>query len=1547
MKRKKKLSSAKKDAKKGAVKNPSRKSVVVKRKKIIRDSRAKKSSAPAIKFPIVGIGASAGGLDALTRFLKPLPADFGMALIIIQHLDPNHENRTSEILSNCTPMPVSEAKNNERVEPGHVYVIPAHYDLQIHEGCLKLSPRTASAGLHFPIDLFFRSLAQERGNQAIGIILSGVASDGTQGLRSLKAAGGMTFAQDPVTAKFAGMPENAIASGAVDFIQTPEMIASELINISHRSSLAGEPNDHVSKSESLNKIFVLLQNGTQTDFSQYKLSTIQRRIQRRLGILKLKDYESYAQYLEIHPEEVQILFAETLIHVTRFFRDPKAFETLKTKTFPKYMKDLDPSLAFRIWVPGCATGEEAYSIAITFFEKMDGQAIRSPLQIFATDISEEAIRKARIGVYPETISKDVSKVRLLRFFEKVPGGYKISKQLRDVCVFSKHDCTSNPPFAKVDMVSCRNLLIYFGSELQKRVLPIFHYALKPNGILWLGSSETIGELSNLFSFADKNAKIYLKKSNSMSPNFHFPLNRFVPEKVNLNPKESSLAVSMQDLQRETDRVTISEYGPPCVVINDSMEILQARGHTAPFLELPSGRVSLNLLKMVRREIVTDLRSIIILVGKNGGTVKREGLTLQENNRVRTFSIKVVPIRIGQPKEQFFSIYFEESKASPKQKDLTAFKIKKNQKKSGKEKSLFELQQRLSELQDYKQSISEEFETTQESLSASNEELQSSNEELQSTNEELDTAKEELQSSNEELTTVNDELQTRNSELLQSTNDLGNLINSVDIPMVIVGPDTRVRHFTPNAGKILKLIPADEGRAIGDIKTEIQVQDLDKIVLEVMKTMTVKEFDTKDSQGKWHRLQIKPYRTSEKNVDGAVIALIEIDSLKRNVDELKKARDDAKAIVEGLPIPLLVIGSDLRIRLANQPFCDNFKINRQAIEGKFIFEIESGQWNIPKLMEMLNKTLTEDVQYRGFELDHNFQRIGKRTIALSSRRTYLSGTGEAAVLLDIEDFTQRKQNETKLKESEEKYRSLLASTYDGIMVIDKAGVIEFANQQLELMFGYHPGELLGQPCEILIPDEYKENHLGYLRQFFSNPDQRETSRGIDIAGRRKDGAEFPVAVSLSAVKLSTGTFATCTIHDTSELKKIEVERKRILVREKELRGEAEKANRIKDEFLATLSHELRTPLTTVLTWAQILRLGIADTEKTKRGIEVIERSAKAQSQLIDDLLDVSRINSGKLILNIEEVDPAEPIHAVLDMISPLASKKSIQIDTIINPVEGKILADPAKLHQVFWNLLTNAIKFSAEGSKIKVSLDQIKTKRGKCARIQVIDHGRGIRSDFLPEIFKRFTQADSSTTRVFGGLGLGMSIVHSLVEMQNGEVTAESSGEGLGATFTVTFPLAAKALVVQESGQSTLSLPAPKSKYEIPASLSGIHILLVDDEVDARGALATLLESFGAEMKVAGSASEGLQLFLASKPDVLISDIGMPDQDGYSFIKKIRALKPEQGKKTPSLALSAYAGAEDIRHAMEAGFSEHVAKPVDAIRLSHVIEALARKGKKNK
>jgi two-component system CheB/CheR fusion protein len=1370
--------------------------------------------------PIVGIGASAGGLEAFIQLLSKIPKDTGLAFILVQHLEPSHPSLAANIIAKSIRLPIFEAQNSMKIKPNQVYIIPPNYDMQIINGSLQLSPRSDETGLHLTIDLFFQSLALAEGRKAIGIVLSGTGTDGTQGLRAIKTEGGLTFAQLPNSAKFDGMPQNAINAGVADFILTPTNIAKELIRLATHPYVLTPTPDKIgteldNSNEALQRIFALLRAHTNVDFTNYKYATLNRRIQRRMLVQKTKTLQSYADYLSIHSEEIKFLFNDILINVTEFFRDPDSFAEITSTVFPQLVKNRDLQKPIRIWVPGCSSGEEVYSIAIALIEFLNQTGARIPIQIFATDISEQSIQKARLGQYPESIAQHVSEQRLRLFFEKTAHGYKIRKAVRDICLFSTHDMTYDPPFAKLDLISCRNVLIYFANDLQKRVIPIFHYALQPQGFLWLGRAETPGEYSKLFTLVNKTHKIYAKSNVPTPLKFIFPANVYTPESQTSTKGEFPHPQPLSDLQKDVDKIILSRYAPPSVIVNAEMEILQFRGRIVPFLEPPkTGHPSNNLFKMAQPELIAGLRKLINFVKKENKPAKRDKLHFQVDGKEKIVTIEACPINsLASPKERTYLILFKELADSvsllnhgSKKQDLRNIQIT-------------ELLHELSEVRDTQAILIEQHESTQEELTSSNEELQSTNEELQSTNEELETAKEELQSTNEELVTVNDELQVRNHDLTTIGSDLNNLLASTEIPILMVGNDKCIRRFTPRAELAFNLISTDIGRPISDIKSNFNL-DLDALISEVTKTLVSKVIEVQDHVGAWRRLQIRPYQTTDNKIDGVVIALIDIEELKQREKISREAMEYALSITDTVLFPLVILDRNYQFKSVNKAFSKHFLA--KDLLGKNLFTaLNITEKDQQILIDRLSQTINTNTAFTDFEIECEFPGLGRLNILLSGRKMMSMGITDEAILLSLVDVTEQRRIE----------------------------------KELQLW----------------------------------------------------------------------------------------------LIREQAARNDAEKANRAKDIFLATLSHELRTPLSSILTWAYLIRTGKVDFENAKKGAAIIEQSAKTQSQLIDDLLDISRIIAGKLELNLKEVYLCTVIQTAIESVRPMAERKSIQIEALLTPETGIIHGDPVRLQQIIWNLLTNAIKFSPKGSSIEVQLEFRDTPTENFAEIKVIDHGTGINPEFLPHVFSRFSQADSASTRVHGGLGLGLSIVQNLVQLHGGTVRVENAKEGTGAIFTVTLPLASltKPKIIQDDTSIHLQ-PPPKQKiepddFEISndPSLEGLRILFVDDDESTRDAISLYLKTLGAEVRSADSAKAALNILHQFVPHILVSDIAMPNEDGYTLIGKIRELSPEQGSDIPAVALTAFASAEDAKHALAAGFQAHLAKPVEDSELAVVLLRLVK------
>lgn len=845
-----------------------------------------KQLAKANSFPIVGIGASAGGLNAYTRLLKVLAADTGMAFVLIQHLDPTHVSLLPELITRTTAMPVIEASDGMRIECNHVYIMPPTHSLALLHGVLHLIQRPEGRGKYLPIDGFLTSLAQDQQNNSIGVILSGTASDGTLGLQAIKATDGITFAQREDTAEFSDMPHNAIASGYVDFILTPEEIAKKLAQIAQHPYLKHPfPNveqETAPKEEGLNKIFIMLRARTGVDFTYYKHNTILRRIKRRMTLHQLDRITDYVKFLQSNANEIDALFNDILINVTSFFRDPETFVALKQEVFPLLMKLNFNQPTLRIWIPACATGEEAYSIAMALFEFLDDEVDKIPIQIFASDINKQAIDKARQGIYPPSIEEVVGPERLKRFFIKITTGYQICQAIRNVCVFAVQNVIQDPPFSRLNLICCRNLLIYLGTVLQKKVLHTFYYALRPNCFLVLGSSESIGSEAELFSSMDKKYKIYIRKANVNQPDTEFMQQVYTKQHF-FTPRPNHLpAPPAIIVQKAAEDIILKEYGPPGVIIDQNMHILHFCGQTGPYIEPSAGGASLSLLKMVRQELVLDLRTLINHAIKENCSARKEGVRIAYDGNYKNLNLQITPLPSSETIAPSYLVLFETGADKPTQQGKPQPAIDS---KDAKDLRIKELEDIAIAEREYMQSIIEEHEETNEELQAANEEIQSANEELQSTNEELETTKEELQSANEELTTIIEEHDNRNRELNIVNHDLSNLLASIDIAIVILHSDLAIRRFTPTAKILLNLIDADIGRPITNIRPNVTILELERKIQQVIETSTTKSLEVQDHNGHWYLLRIHPYQKNNHYIDGVVLVFLDIDSVK-NFEQLR-------------------------------------------------------------------------------------------------------------------------------------------------------------------------------------------------------------------------------------------------------------------------------------------------------------------------------------------------------------------------------------------------------------------------------------------------------------------------------------------------------------------------------------------------------------------------------------------------------------------------------------------------------------------------------------
>jgi two-component system CheB/CheR fusion protein len=1145
-------------------------------------------------FPIAGIGASAGGLEAFTQLLKHLPVDTGLGFVLVQHLDPQHESALTQLLARATSMTVREVTNNLRVEPNHVYVIPPNTNLGIAQGVLKLKPRPKNRGAHHPIDAFFESLAQDQRECAIGVILSGTATDGTLGLEAIKAEGGITFAQDD-SAKYDSMPRSAVAAGCVDFVLKPENIAKELTRISKHPYIAnashqsvpplhseaeresdqsegpdaplasgghGSPHtgakqaraeanarrDQASSGQqnSFKKILFLLRNHCGVDFWLYKSATIQRRITRRMVLNKHDTVEDYAQFLRGNTRELDALYSDCLISVTSFFRNPETFELLQRKVFSRLLQQRQrDDQPLRVWVVGCSTGQEAYSIAMAFQEAQEKLPRLRKLQVFATDLNEALLDKARHGLYAKSLAHDVSPEHLRRFFVEEDGGYRVIKSLREMVVFARQNLIGDPPFSRMDLISCRNLLIYLEPNLQKKALPTFHYALKPEGFLFLGASESISGFTDLFEPVDRKHKIYSRKT-VVTPAFHLPIRKEAGEARRVVAPSVARPTGLGQLgppseqpedlrgelnaQREADRVMVSQFAPPGVLINAELQILQFRGPTSAWLEPPTGKASFDVLKMAREGLMLPLRAAINKAKKENKIAHRENVRVQQNGQSRTVNIEVIPLK--NLRERCFLILFEESQKVGRRVPAESPQPSRSSRPSLKEpRGVAELERELAETRDYVQSIQEQHEASNEELQASNEEVQSANEELQSINEELETAKEELESSNEELTTLNEEMVNRNSELNRLNSDLLNLQTSTTLGILLLGRDLAIRRFSVPAEKQFNLMAADVGRPLGSIRHNFDLIDLEDFAAEVITSVREREREVRDKEGRWYSLRARPYFTLDNKLDGVVLVVVDITDLKRTEQEVKAARDYAEAMLRTARGPLLVLRSDLRVNTANEAFYKTFKATPDQIEDRSIFEMSGGAWNIPKLRILFEDILPGNSFFNDFEVTYDFPYIGQRTMLLSGRRLDQEAGTPPLILLALEDVTeqQRAAEATTLA-------AVVESSDDAILSKDLDGVITSWNKGAKRLFGYTAHEAIGQPITMLIPPDRQQEEPEILERL----KRGESVNHFETIRVRKDGSPLEISLTISPIKDATGQVigASKVARDITEHKKAE-------------------------------------------------------------------------------------------------------------------------------------------------------------------------------------------------------------------------------------------------------------------------------------------------------------------------------------------------------------------------------------------------------------------------
>jgi two-component system CheB/CheR fusion protein len=948
-------------------------------------------------FSIVGLGASAGGLEAFEQFFRHATPDSGMAFVLVSHLDPSHASILTEILQRTTAMPVVEAQDQMKVSPNSVYVIPPNRDMAIFHGALQLSVPEQPRGQRMPIDAFLRSLAEDQGEQAVGIILSGTGTDGTLGLRAILGMGGISLVQDPATAKYDGMPNSAIQAGYATHILPVEKMPETLL--SGRSALYRPPLAPEAVISGMNRILMQLRSVTGHDFSQYKKSTVGRRIERRMSMHNIEDMEVYARYLKEHPAEIRLLFKELLINVTNFFRDPEAFAALKQEILPQLFADKPDDYVFRVWVAGCATGEEAYSIAILLREFMDEGHREFKIQLYATDLDDDAIAVARAGIYPLNIAQDVPAERLRHFFIKEETGYRVKKNIREMVVFATQNVIKDPPFTRLDLLSCRNLMIYLEPELQNRLIPAFHYALKPGGVLFLSPSESIGNYPALFTPLNRKWKFYRATGSIAST--RAVMSGGLVWTGNPNTKVLNDAVkkiketNFAELAR---RVLLQSYAPASVVTDKNGNILYVHGETGKYLRPAPGQATLNIVDMAREGLQMELRAALNGADQDMSTLNKE-VSINIGGNLQTTSLSVRPMPGPDANEKLLLISFQDVAHPAPGK----FRRGKSATPGNEEqRRVEELERELAYTKENLHATIEEQQASNEELKSTNEELQSTNEELQSTNEELETSKEELQSVNEELITVNAELQAKIEQLADMQNDMKNLLDNINIGTVFLDQHLCIKRYTREATEAYRLVASDVGRPLGDIKSNIEGEDLLADAQTVLNTLAPFERKVRTFAGAWYQARIQPYRTLDNLINGVVLTFNDISQLVKTEMAVNEARKLAEGIVDTVRGPLVVLGEDLRVITASRSYYRYFQSTAEATMGQPIYELGNRQWDIPELRNLLENILPGNESFEDFVVEQDFPAIGHRKLLLNARRIVGMRDSKQMILLAMEE-----------------------------------------------------------------------------------------------------------------------------------------------------------------------------------------------------------------------------------------------------------------------------------------------------------------------------------------------------------------------------------------------------------------------------------------------------------------------------------------------------------------------------------------------------------------
>lgn len=1483
------------------------------------------------RFFIVGIGASAGGVQALESFFASLPDNPNGAFVVVQHLSPNHRSMMTEILQRQTTLPVREVQDRTLLEPANVYVLPPRKDLVLEDRRLHLEERSNSP--RYPINRFFLSLVEGWGERTIAILLSGTGNDGTEGLQAVSRAGGVALVQSPETAQFTSMPTSAIPSGLVDEILSPQDLAQtvyELIRFSDNFPSSKVEDASFINPDRLQHILSILAEQEDINFSHYKVSTLSRRIHHRCALTRKENIETYIQFLEESAEEQKLLQQDLLIGVTCFFRERAAWQFLKTDILPKHIAELQPQQQLRIWVSACATGEEAYSMAILVDEAIQQANKSVQVKIFATDLDTNALEIAAQGVYPESIANDVSPERLERYFDDKGDRYQVKRSLREMLIIAPHDLTKNAGFSKIDVVSCRNVLIYMQPQLQQQVLRLLHFALAPQGTLFLGSSETLGSLAEAFTVVNQKCKIFQKRQDAQLP--LVPITRqAIVAPFKFSPRTKTRQQQFDRLLGEVFKLCLSERQVTCFSVNSDNQLLRIFYNAAQLLEYPMGEANLEATEIVHPALKLPLSTALHRAKRDKQPVLYTGIKLQHNGEEINTTMRV-GLDESRPSHDRLIVVFEVEMQQPSSTAVLQFDVDE------------EAAQQITELEHELQQTHQNLQVTIEELETANEEQQATNEELLASNEELQSTNEELQSVNEELYTINEEYQSKIQQLTELNNDIDNLLRSIDIGVVFLDADLNIRKFTPAASRAVNIKETDIGRPLTDLTNSLDCPNLIDILQQVNQTKNPYEQEIKIAPSDSYVLmRVHPYIQDVKGNDGIVITFVDIGELKRVRVQLQQANELLEKLYETSPVGLSLHDGNLKFLRINQVLAE---INGASIEehlGKTLGDIA------PELADRVEPILRQVMETS--EPLYNVEMCAA-TPANPDRERYwsvnyypvdflLDGYGVGAVVVEM---TERVRAEQALRESRAKLLEAQRLAKIGNWDLKLQEDIDLAtaraewSEELFRIYGLEPQQE---------PPSFAE-----LLQYHS-PDSRETLQNalelliagipfsIDVEFTRRNEEQCYLNIIGQAIRDEKGEIAKLygTVMDITERKQIEQEllqQNAALEEAMAVAQTADSENQAKSEFLANMSHEIRTPMNAILVASQLLQKTEVDPKQQKL-LQTLTNGGQRLLALINDILDLSKLEAQKLRLESRQFNVRMVFLSLSELFRSQVQGKNLELNfDIASDVPQKLMGDDFRLQQILSNLISNAIKFTQVGEisvAVRCEGEPRMDATSVWLRFSVRDTGIGIDPAQQKFLFQPFIQADSSTTRQFGGTGLGLTICRRIVQLMGGEIRVESNaGEGSTVWFRVALDRAEPLTLSAVSPEGEV-LPITASS---DATINVPKVLIVEDYPDNRDLLLMILEPLNYQADWVSNGQEFLDRIAEQNYDVVLMDCQMPILDGYEATRRLRDREGEQNHRIV-IGLTAHALEGDRAKCLEAGMDDYLSKPIMADDLVRLLE----------